>query len=57
MMNLVHGGMSTRGRKQEYSGKRVFLFNVLRKLHLMKVPDSEAIFSVACSSNILEWSV
>ena len=54
MLNLAHEGMS--GLKQEYaySGKRVSLFIVLRELHLMKVPDTQAIFSVVCSSNIVE---
>ena len=42
-----------RGFKQD-SGKRVSLFIVLREYHLMKGPDNEAIFSVVCSSDILE---
>ena len=54
MLNLVHGGMSTHGRKEEYSGKLVYLFIVLRQLDLMKGPDIEAIFSVVRSSDILE---
>ena len=54
MLNLVDEGMSTHGRKQEYSGKRVSFYIVLRELHFMKGPDTEAIFSVVCSSDILE---
>ena len=46
--------MSNRGRKQEYSVKRIYLFIALLDLHLMKGPDTEAIFSVVCSSDILE---
>ena len=53
-LNLVHDRMSTHGLKQEYSGKCVYLFIVLRELHLMESPDTEAIFSVLCSSDILE---
>ena len=30
------------------------LFSVLREFHFMKGPDTEAIFSVVCSSDILE---
>ena len=41
-------------RKQEYSCKRVYLFIVFRELHLMESPDTEAIFSVLCSSVILK---
>ena len=56
MLNLVHGLMSTCGRKQEYSGESVFLFIVFRELHFiwLKAPDTEPIFSVVCSSDILE---
>ena len=45
--------MNTRGRKQEFSGRCVCLFIVLLELHLMKGPDTEAIFSVVCSSDII----
>ena len=46
--------MSTCGFKQEHSGKCIYLFIVLHELHLMKGPDTEAIFSVVCSSDIRE---
>ena len=42
-----------RGFKQD-SGKRVFLFIVLREYHLLKGPDNETICSVVYSSDILE---
>ena len=54
MLNLVQNGMSTSGRKQEYSRKPVYLFIVLRELLLMKAPDTEAIFPVVWSSDMLE---
>ena len=43
-----------RGFKQD-SGKRVSLFIVLREFRSTKGPDTEAIFSVVCSSDILEY--
>ena len=54
---LDHDGMSTRGRKQEYSDMRLsnaVLFVVLRELHLMKGLDTEAIFSVVCLNEIIK---
>ena len=52
VLNLVHDGMSTHGRRQVY--KHVSLFIASRELHLMKIPDIEAIFSVVCSGDIVK---
>ena len=40
-----------------YSCKRLFHFIVLDVLYLMKCPDTEAIFSVVCSHDILEQHI
>ncbi len=53
VLNLVHDVMGMRGFKQD-SGKRVPLFIVLREFHFMKGPDTEAIYSVVCLSDIPE---
>ena len=53
MLNLVHDVMNTRADSNRTRAS-ASLFIDLRKLHLMKGPDTEGIFSVACSSDILE---